>query len=56
MFVDRAIEGIRNAQKPKVAAAQKELDEMRAMLRKLEDRIGMLEARSDTEDADSTNA
>ncbi len=45
---DRAMAAIRGAQKPKVPALEKQVDELREKLRKLEDAVGKLEATKDT--------
>lgn len=46
--VDRAVQAIRQAVKPKVPALEKGVDELREKLRKLEDRLGKMEGRLDT--------
>jgi aminopeptidase N len=47
--VDRILSGLRKAEDPRVGAAEKELEELREKLRKLEARVEQLQARVHTE-------
>lgn len=44
--IDRALQAIRKGEEPKVAALEKQVEELREQLRKLQDSIGRLEART----------
>lgn len=47
--IDRILSGLRKAEDPRVGAAEKELEELREKLRKLEARVEQLQARVNTE-------